>query len=348
MGAGIAGLVAADALSRHGATVLLHEARDRVGGRLHSAATPGGAIDLGATWFWPDEPLVHALADQLGLATFAQHVHGDALFEAGGGGPRRLDGNPIDTPSARFTDGAQGLARALASRLPSGTLRLGEPVLALTAADDGIRVDAGARSVHAKDVILAVPPALVVEGIRFDPPLPADVRRAASSTAVWMGGVTKAVAVYAEAFWRAQGLSGSAISYRGPFRELHDHSGPGATPAALFAFAPSAALGGLTADAIDAAFREQLVRLLGPEAADVQATHVLDWSGEAFTAPSHPDPGASTRTFGAPIFQRPAHGRIHWASTETARTHAGHIEGAIGAGRRAAEHVLARRGTPQD
>ena len=205
MGAGIAGLVAADALSRHGATVLLHEARDRVGGRLHSAATPGGAIDLGATWFWPDEPLVHALADQLGLATFAQHVHGDALFEAGGGGPRRLDGNPIDTPSARFTDGAQGLARALASRLPSGTLRLGEPVLALTAADDGIRVDAGARSVHAKDVILAVPPALVVEGIRFAPPLPADVRRAASSTAVWMGGVTKAVAVYAEAFWRAQG-----------------------------------------------------------------------------------------------------------------------------------------------
>ncbi|MDX3229176.1 FAD-dependent oxidoreductase [Streptomyces sp. ME19-01-6] len=48
--------------------------------------------------------------------------------------------------------------------------------------------------------------------------------------------------------------------------------------------------------------------------------------------------------FGHSLYQRPTlDGRLHWASTETATDHAGHIEGALAAGERAAAAVLASR-----
>ncbi|MFI9843623.1 FAD-dependent oxidoreductase [Nonomuraea sp. NPDC051941] len=46
--------------------------------------------------------------------------------------------------------------------------------------------------------------------------------------------------------------------------------------------------------------------------------------------------------FGHPLYQRPAlAGRLHWASTETATDHAGHVEGALLAGERAARAARA-------
>ncbi|GAA2325683.1 hypothetical protein GCM10010246_03660 [Streptomyces cuspidosporus] len=46
--------------------------------------------------------------------------------------------------------------------------------------------------------------------------------------------------------------------------------------------------------------------------------------------------------FGHPLYQRPAlDGSLHWASTETATDHAGHIGGALASGERAARAVLA-------
>lgn len=80
MGAGLAGLSAAATLTRDGAAVAVLEARDRVGGRLLSISDGDEAVDLGTTWFWPDEPLVRGLADDLGIATFA--TNGDALSNA--------------------------------------------------------------------------------------------------------------------------------------------------------------------------------------------------------------------------------------------------------------------------
>ena len=343
VGAGLAGLSAAAALTRHGAEVAVLEARDRVGGRLLSMSDVGEAVDLGATWFWPDEPLVRALADDLGIATFSQHLAGDALFEPDHSTIHRLDGNPLDGPSARFTAGAQALATGVADGLPPGVLRLDNPVTAITVTDDGVRVDAADGRVLADDIILAVPPGLAVERIEFDPPLPAGLHEVATSTAVWMGDAVKAVATFDEPFWRTVGLSGSAVSYAGPFREFHDHSGPGGRPAALFAFAAAAHVAHLDVDAIDVAFRDQLRRMFGTAAAQVRSTQIVDWSREPFTAPRRAAAHASTRTFGAPAFQRPVHDRVHWASTETATAYAGHIEGAVRAGFDAARRLSAKQ-----
>jgi len=346
VGAGISGLSAAAALTRGGATVALLEARDRVGGRLLSVRDAGAAVDLGATWFWPDEPTVRSLADELGVATFAQHRTGDALFERDAWTVQRMDGNPLDGPAKRFTEGAQALAVRVAEGLPPGVLELSNPVTAVAVAEDGVRLEAARGTVVADHVVLALPPALATERLTFDPPMPAELRDITAGTAVWMGDVVKAVAVFAEPFWRAAGLSGSAMSHAGPFREVHDHSGPEGQPAAIFAFAAAAHLAHFDLDAIDCAFRDQLGRLFGAAASEPRSTRVVDWSREAFTAPSRPAARTSTGTFGARAFQRPVHGRVHWASTETATAYAGHVEGAIRAGLDVASRLRAgRRGS---
>jgi monoamine oxidase len=52
IGAGIAGLRAAELLRERGLDVVVLEARDRVGGRIHSVQSSGFAMDLGPTWLY--------------------------------------------------------------------------------------------------------------------------------------------------------------------------------------------------------------------------------------------------------------------------------------------------------
>ena len=84
VGAGIAGLVAAWALARAGRSVLVLEARDRVGGRTLSRDLGGEVIDLGGQWVGPDQRRVLALLDELGLETFPQHHTGRKVLDLGG------------------------------------------------------------------------------------------------------------------------------------------------------------------------------------------------------------------------------------------------------------------------
>nr|WP_244885377.1 NAD(P)/FAD-dependent oxidoreductase [Gordonia hydrophobica] len=336
VGAGAGGLAAATALVDAGCAVTVLEARDRIGGRAHSVTIDGGAIDLGATWFWANEPLVASLVGHLELPTFEQHLVGDALFDAGV--VQRLDGNPVDAPATRVAAGAQSLVEALADRLPDGTIRLGRPVHTIVADADGVRVCTPTDEIAADHVVVAVPPPLAAESIHFVPDLPGDVRRTAERTAVWMGGMVKAVAVYDAPFWRDRGLSGAAISHVGPFREFHDHSGPDGRPAAIFGFAPAVGLPVHDDDGIAAAFRTQLTTLFGRDAAHPTMTRVANWSAEQYTQPTAAV-GAGTGTYGHAVFHRPVHERIHWASTETAPAFAGHLEGALGSGLRAAAAV---------
>lgn len=68
VGAGLAGLVAADELARGGAEVVVLEARSRVGGRVWSQRLPNGAVvEMGAEYILPGNTAVLQLAERLGL-----------------------------------------------------------------------------------------------------------------------------------------------------------------------------------------------------------------------------------------------------------------------------------------
>jgi monoamine oxidase len=345
VGAGASGLAAATALHTAGHDTVCMEARDRIGGRLLSAPTshPERALDLGATWFWDGEEHVRTLTARSGIETFDQHLAGDTLLQETTG-TRRLAGNLIDVPSRRFAAGSQSIATALATELPTDTLRLDTPVTAIHPdGQGGLAVLTPAGTLHADHVVLAVPPALALERIDFNDALPADLVRLARSTPVWMGTVAKVVAQYPSAFWREEGLAGAAFSRTGPLQEIHDMSGPDGRPAALFGFAHARTV----SPGFDKVVTAQLARLFGPAAATPDVLHVQNWSTERWTAPSTVQQLADYSLFGHPLYQRPTlDGRLHWASTETATDHAGHIEGALAAGQRAARAVLPALGIP--
>src|SRR5215510_1495379 len=68
VGAGLAGLAAADALQRAGIEVVVFEARDRVGGRVWSRRVDNGAVvEMGAEFILPGNTVVEETARRLGL-----------------------------------------------------------------------------------------------------------------------------------------------------------------------------------------------------------------------------------------------------------------------------------------
>ena len=71
LGGGLSGLVAARELTRAGRSVVVLEARDRVGGRiLDHPLEHGGVVESGAAFVGPTQDRLEALADELGVESF--------------------------------------------------------------------------------------------------------------------------------------------------------------------------------------------------------------------------------------------------------------------------------------
>lgn len=338
VGAGISGLAVAQGLLAAGRSVAVLESRDRVGGRLLSPELSDGTgrVDLGATWFWPGEERVAALVDELGIAVHRQYLDGDAVFHQPSGS-QRIEGNPIDVPSFRFADGAQSLAEGLATSLPDDLIEFEARVIRVSASDV-CEIQHTGGTLTARHVVLALPPALAVSQIEFAPALPDRLAGLAALTPVWMGSTVKVVAHFDHAFWRNEGLAGSAVSHIGPMRELHDMSGPDGQPAAIFGFVPN---NSPSPAPTEEAIRHQLVEMFGPAAADPIQIIIADWRSEAATSPPGVEQLQAYQAFGHDLFQRPAlDGRLHWTSTETATVAPGHIEGALAAAERVVAAIL--------
>jgi monoamine oxidase len=120
VGAGLAGLTAARRLNQAGKSVVVLEARARVGGRIWTW-TAGGEVpvDMGACFIGPQHDQLRALVSEMGVATFRTFVEGDYVL-ANGGKVKRYRGNiPRVNPVALLSAG-QAIARmnAMAKKVP--------------------------------------------------------------------------------------------------------------------------------------------------------------------------------------------------------------------------------------
>ena len=81
VGAGLAGLTAANTLFENDIDVLVVEASDRVGGRTLSRNAPSDVVlDMGAQWIGPGQYGIARMLKEFGLSTARTHADGDNIF----------------------------------------------------------------------------------------------------------------------------------------------------------------------------------------------------------------------------------------------------------------------------
>ena len=274
-----------------------------------------------------------AEADELSLLFFLSYT-------TSAGGFKKLIEVKDGAQQLRFAGGAQRLSEGLAAEL-GDVVRLAAPVRELRQDASGVDVLGDGVRLRARRVVVAAPPALAGR-IRYAPALPPE--RDLLTQRVPMGTLWKFVATYAQAFWRAEGLSGEAVSLDGPLAVTFDDTTEDGRQPALVGFVggdPARALAGAGPEQRRDAVLAALARLFGPRAAQPDAFELFDWTAQPFVrgAPVGIMPAGVLSRCGDAL-ARPC-GRLHWAGTESARTWRGYLEGALEAAERAAQEVLA-------
>ncbi|MGH7789006.1 MAG: flavin monoamine oxidase family protein [Candidatus Binatia bacterium] len=120
VGAGYAGLTAARRLAQAGKSVVVLEARDRIGGRIWTFLLPDGSpVDRGGGWLANRHDATLKLASEVGVSTYKTYVDGYHLL-VGEGRTRRYRGLiPKISPAAILTIFlAQVKLDRMANRLP--------------------------------------------------------------------------------------------------------------------------------------------------------------------------------------------------------------------------------------
>lgn len=106
IGAGAAGLTAANDLKKAGLSVVVLEARDRVGGRLWTDRIDGALLEIGGQWVSPDQQALIDTLEELGLDTYDRYREGESVYVGPSGEAVRFTGDafPVAPETERVID----------------------------------------------------------------------------------------------------------------------------------------------------------------------------------------------------------------------------------------------------
>jgi monoamine oxidase len=240
----------------------------------------------------------------------------------------------------RFVGGSQQISLRVAAEL-GGNVVLNAHVRKIGQDGKGVKVQLDKGQLSAKQVIVAVPPALTAR-IDYEPLLP--VLRDQLTQRAPMGSYAKVDVVYDRPFWREEGLTGQTVSLNGPVRVTFDSTPDEGSPGVLLGFiggSDARSWYGLSAEQRRQAVLANFTDYFGSRAGSPLEYVENAWAEERFSR-GDPVAGLGPGTlldFGAAL--RAPVGRIHWAGTETSDYWVGYMDGAVRSGERAAAEVLA-------
>lgn len=346
IGAGLAGLATAYRLTQAGIEVQVLEANSVAGGRIQPAIA-NGHQDLGPTWVWPyAQPVVTRWLNELRLELFDQYNNGAGLVDRDPNAFAQQNSLAFQYGSARIKGGTHALIVALHDRL-DGIIHFEHVVNSCTLIDKhnerlwqlNISSGCGNRDplvLNTSQLVVATPPRLAAKILSPEHgSLSDDLEHAIqklNTTPTWMAPHAKVVVLYETAFWRNQGLSGRVASQVGPLVEIHDHSGPEGTPAALFGFAGVSPQSRQNNDEqFRTAIRQQLKRCFGEHAPEPLSILIKDWAFEPFTSTTadRNGDGAHPRVLSNLVREPHCERSIWFAVSETSGRSPGLIEGAL-------------------
>jgi monoamine oxidase len=341
VGAGLSGLLTAYRLKQQGIPFKILEARNRVGGRIHtlcdSHQTP---VEMGATWFGEKHQHLRALLEELQINSFPQYMAGTVFFQPFSTSPAQSIQIPAQPPSYRISGGSSALIDRLFSQLDPNDVLTGQEVKEIRFKENTVQVLTD-RAIDGSSVVLALPPKLWARKIVFQPALPEPLMQIAKMTHTWMEDSIKIAVSYNSPFWRENNHSGTLFSNTGPVTELYDHCDHENTKYALCGF-------------VNPAFKnlplsERRDRVIGQLKAvfGIAATSYLDysecvWSREEFTFQDSDSPVFPHQNNGHPAFRKTyLEGRLHVCSSEAASDFPGYMDGAVQAANAVAQRLAA-------
>jgi monoamine oxidase len=231
IGAGLSGACIARTLASHNISVLVIDARNRVGGRLLTAAAANG--DLGGAWVWPrSEPNMANLLRKLNMQTAPMHIDGVSMAYTSNG-KRHVIPDGQGAMYAACGNGAMrvcgGASRVAAALLEGHVVRLGMRVTEIDYHDNNeVKVKCidmisnnndndsdNTTIITCQAVILAAPPKVLINKIQFVPNLPKQKAESMVATPTWMQEYGKVAVSFPTNWWRQQHMSGISIDHVG-------------------------------------------------------------------------------------------------------------------------------------
>ncbi len=241
---------------------------------------------------------------------------------------------------SRFIGGSQRIALLAAHHLGKRVV-LSSPVRTIEQHKGTVTVHSDRLIVRAKHAIVAMSPVLAGR-IHYASGLPSG--RHQLTDRFPQGTLTKVAAVYDTPFWRAEGMTGQALSTAGPVSATFDDSPPSGNPGIVFGFVggdEARKYNASSAASRRAAVLNQYAGFFGAKALKPRAFFETMWTEEEWTRGCPVGiPTVGTLSALGPHLKAPV-GHIHWAGTETSDYWNGYMDGAVRSGERAASEVLA-------
>ena len=346
IGAGISGLTTAYHLHKAGIDLSVLEARDRVGGRVQSipAASGGGLVEMGPTWFGDKHQYLCQLVEELGLQRFPQYEKGKGIYQVMSFVKPQLFDIPQDQePYYRLHPGTRALTDTLATFLPQGSIQLNTGVVKLVNNPDAVQVHTNTGEVlKARRIVSTIPLPLIPHVLKTKPALPQSLQERLQATQTWMSDSIKFAVEYERPWWRDMGLAGQMMQQSGMIKEMHDHCDlPGST-FSLMGFLHTSGLQ-IRFKQRRTAVIQELTRLFGEQAATPLQYYDKNWTSDPLTAEPGVQPMRFKPEYGHPDLQRPLWDkRLFLSGAETCAHFGGYMEGAVTSGIRVAAAILGK------